>query len=63
MANELMAKVKELLELGGLDDETVKAVTEKLISEKVELKLESEVAEEAAKEDEDENEASEAVSE
>ena len=47
MANELMAKVKELLELGGVDDETVKAATEKLISEKVELKLESEIEKEA----------------
>ena len=34
MAEELMTKVKELLELGGVDEDTVKAVTEKLISEK-----------------------------
>jgi endonuclease-3 len=30
MANELMTKVKELLELGGVDEATVKAITEKL---------------------------------
>ena len=33
MANELMTKVKELLELGGVDEATVKAITEKLISD------------------------------
>ena len=37
MTNDLMKKVGELLELGGLSEETVKAVTEKLAAEKVEL--------------------------
>ena len=64
MANELMTKVKELLELGGVNDDTVKAVTEKLISEKVELKPESEVVAEQEKEAEEEaKEAEEKVEE
>ena len=36
MANELMQKVGELLELAGVDQETIKSVTEKLEVEKVE---------------------------
>ena len=63
MAKELMTKVKELLELGGLPEETVKAVTEKLISEKVELKLESEVEKDEEKDDEKVEEAAEVVTE
>ena len=37
MANDLMKKVGELLDLAGLDKEVVKSVTEKLIEEKVQF--------------------------
>ena len=39
MANELMKKVGELLEMAGLDQEVVKSVTEKLADEEIELNV------------------------
>ena len=45
MANDLMKKVGELLDLAGLDKEVVKSVTEKLIEEKVQFTSEDETEE------------------
>ena len=45
MANDLMKKVGELLDLAGLDQEVIKSVTEKLIDEKVQFTSEDETEE------------------
>ena len=63
MANDLMKKVGELLDLAGLDKEVVKSVTEKLIEEKVQFTSEDEAQEDANGGDEVKAEKSEGAQE
>lgn len=63
MANDLMKKVGELLDLAGLDKEVIKSVTEKLIDEKVQFTSEDETEEDKNGGDEVKAEKSEGAKE